>query len=226
MESSVPQPAPPTGPVNSSGRGSRRIFWIVGVLILIGLLAAGAVIAGAVGIILYKNYAGSAGGQTNSSSRTETSKSGSFPTTATETGSKTGALVENLKGRQKIGNFELQNVIPSGDSRTFANSLGEARAIYTNEGETVTLLAAEYASRSIASVEFGRMLGRERSRGAKVIVQPTVNRDSMNAAFETPALKTVAFCSWPEGKAVICNQISSASGGTIIEFRNALTGGQ
>lgn len=149
-------------------------------------------------------------------------KSGTFPMTIRTGKDRTNALVEDLKLRIKIDEFELQNVIPSGEVRTFRNSQGEAKAIYTRAGDTVTLTTAEYSSRTIASLEFGGMLGRERSRGARILSEPKFTVDAINAAFATDE-KIVAFCNWPAGKRVLCHQLRSPSGAALTDFQDALS---
>jgi hypothetical protein len=219
QHASTPDPDTP-------GKGSSRILIIVAMLVLIGVLAAGAIIAAAVGIMLYSRSSSSSAETNARAQQSGPPSGGTFPTPRPSGADKTDALVEALKRRTRIGDFELQNIIPSGDARIYGNSQGEARAVYTKGGDTVTLLAAEYASRAEASVEFGRMLGRERSRGARLVVQPKVNGDTINAAFESADEMSVAFCSWPEGMSVLCHQISSASGDAINEFRNSIRGTQ
>lgn len=150
---------------------------------------------------------------------------GNFPKKTPAGADKTDAIIGHLKKRSAIGSFTLQNIVPSADNKIYGNSQGEAKAVYTAGSTTVTFLVAEYRSASEASVEFGRFIGRERSKGSKILAPPKVVGKSINGEFENSNGRYVAFCNWPDGAAILCHLISAADAKQLNEFRSAIKAG-
>ncbi len=214
---------------NAPARNSSKILIIVIVVgVVLVLLLAALIIAAAIGFFVYT------GGTSQpervydpprpTSTRTPNERSKALKTTST--GDKTEALVEELKERPTIGGFSLQNIIPQYSNRLFNNSQAEVKGVYTANGKTVSLLVAEYDERTRATIGFGRMLGRERSRGATVTEQIRVAGSVINAAFTNGKNKSIAFCEWPDNEPVKCHLIGSDDEKALADFRDGLSTGR
>ncbi len=204
-------------------KSNKKIFIIVGVLVVL-LVGGLAIVGAAVGIVWYAS--------SKSSPRempfekpypdTNSNKNNGFSNTKPESKDKTNILIATIKKRSQVGDFALQNVVPTQSERTYKNSEGEVKGVYFGSGKTVTLLLAEYSNRGLAAIDFGRMMGTERSKGAKVVSKLKVSGNAITGAFENGKMKTFAFCNWPPDKAILCYQISSEDGTALVAFRKAL----
>ncbi|MBK9163397.1 MAG: hypothetical protein IPM21_05690 [Acidobacteria bacterium] len=214
-----------------TGKSSNATFIILAIVGVVILVFAALIIAGAVGIFLYTSRATVSESSVRESdlTRPTATQSPEPPATASRTttsGNKTEALIEAIKQKPTIGGFALQNVIPQQSNRAFNNSLGEVKGVYTANGKTVLFVVAEMEHRARATVEFGRMIGRERARGAKVTEQIRVKDGTINAAFENGNTKSVAFCNWPDKAPVLCHVVGSDDEKALIEFREGLASGR
>lgn len=215
----------PNAPAGNSSKTLIIVLVIGGVLIV---LVAAFVIAAAVGIYVFSGDRPEPDNvyypQRPTSTRTPSDRSNALKTQAN--GDKTDALVEELKQKPTIGGFSLQNIIPQHSNRIFNESQGEVKGIYTANGKTVHFLLAEYGDRARAAVEFGRMVGRERSRGATVTDQIRVSGGTINAAFTNGKANSIAFCEWPDNEPVKCHLIGSDDETALSDFRDGLTSGR
>lgn len=215
-------------PAPQPERSSKKLIIILAVIGVLVLLVAAAIIAAAIGMYIYTRESTTAEHVYDppKPTSTRTPASTSTDTVTSSDGNKTDALIEAVKQKSPVGGYSLQNVIPQHSNKAFNNSLGEVKGVYTANGNTVTFVVAELENRGRASVEFGRMLGRERSRGAKVTEQIRVKGTNINAAFENGKTKSVAFCNWPDKAPVLCHVVSSDDERALTEFREGLATGR
>ncbi len=215
-------------PAPQPERSSKKMIIILAIIGVLILLIGGLVVAAAVGIFIYTSGA-TTPERDYDPPRPTSSRTPASTTTNTGTstgGNKTDALIEAVKQKTPVGGYSLQNVIPQHSSRAFTNSLGEVKGVYTANGNTVSFVVSEIENRGRASVEFGRMLGRERARGAKVTEQIRVKGSTINAAFENGKTKSVAFCNWTDKAPVLCHVVSSDEEKALTEFREGLASGR
>ncbi len=203
-------------------KSNKRIFIIVGVLLVL-LIGGLAVVGAGVGIYIYANSGSSRREMpfekpTDLGDPNNKSLSNSKP----ESVDKNNILMETIKKRSQVGEFTLQSVNPSQSERAYKNAEGEVKGVYSASGKTVTLLVAEYSNRGLAAVDFGRMMGTERSKGSTIVSKLKVGGNAITGAFENGKIKTIAFCSWPPKKVILCHQISSEDGPALTAFRKAL----
>ena len=200
---------------------SRKTIFILAAAAVVLIVAAFLVIAAAVGIFIYAN------GRNSPPKRTfdKPANSSNVGTDQTPAGTDAVAkLIEDMKARPRVGRFKLDNIVPSRTDKAFKNSLGEITGVYSSDpGKDVTLLVASYENKGLAVIDFGRMLGAEGSRGARVVRKMEVKGKTISAAFEKGAKTTVAFCTWqqPE-KLVYCYRISSDDASAIKEFQGSV----
>jgi hypothetical protein len=203
-------------------KSNKKIFIIVGVLLVL-LIGGLAVVGAGVGIFMYAN-SGSSPREMPFEKPTDLGNPSnkSLTNTNPDRGDKNNILMETIKKRSQVGDFTLQNVVPSQSERAYKNADGEVKGVYSGSGKTVTLLVAEYSSKGLAAIDFGRMMGTERSKGSKIVSKLKVGGDAITGAFENGKIKTLAFCSWPPKKIILCHQISSEDGPALTAFRKAL----
>jgi hypothetical protein len=209
-----------------NGTSSKRTFIIVGAVAVVLLVGGGVVIAAAIGLFVFTNRLSDPPRDYDPPRPANLATNREFPKTQPDSPDRTEALINALKQRPTIGGFSLQNVVPAHSARQYQNSSGEVKGIYTSSGKTVTFLVAQYESKVFASVEFGRMIGRAKNGGTRIIDLPKVTGKTINARFETGTQTTVAFCNWPDNAAVLCHQVTSNDATAMDEFRAALKDGR
>jgi hypothetical protein len=195
----------------------------VAVVLLVG---GGIVIAAAIGFFVFTNRLSDPPRDYDPPRPANLGTNREFPKERPDSPDRTEALINALKQRPTIGGYSLQNVVPQHSARQYQNSSGEVKGIYTSSGKTVTFLVAQYESKAFAATEFGRMVGRAKGSGARVVANLKVTGKTINAAFENGIQKTVAYCNWPDGAAVLCHQVTSDDTAALDEFRNALKSGR
>jgi len=206
-----------------SGGSNKRLFIIIGAIIIAFVLIAFAVVAGAVGIFLYTSR--ESGYVAESSDKTENAAprnvaEGPLPPDPASN----DRLIAKIRERPAVGDFELQNVVPTYAGKEFLNSVGEVKGIYSGPGSVdLTMITAEYDSKTRVSSDFGRMIGRARAAGAKMVSKITVKGPMISAAYENGREKTIAFCNWQVETEVICNLVSSENGDAIAKFADAMS---
>ncbi len=215
----------PNAPARNSSKTLIIVLVVGGVLVV---LVAAVIIAAAIGIYVFSDRTSAPERDYDpprpASTRTPSDRAKALKTTSN--GDKTNELVEELKQKPTIGGFSLQNIIPQHSNRVFDASQGEVKGIYTANGRTVSFFIAEYSDRARAAVEFGRMVGRERSRGATITDQIRVAGGAINAAFTNGKNKNVAFCEWPDNEPVKCHLIGSEDEQALAAFRDGLSTGR
>ncbi len=137
-------------------------------------------------------------------------------------GSPTDNLVSAIRSRNKIGRFDLQNVVPTISTPTFINTIGEAKGIYISGGKTITFTVAEYRNKAQASVYLTRLIRMRSEKGAKILNKVQVNQNGVNGSFQDDKQTYYGFCNWPDGKASLCHLIAGDDAATVEEFRKAL----
>ncbi len=214
-------------PAPQAGKSSKKIFIILAVVGVLIVFGAAMIVAAAIGFYIYSSR--TTPERDYDPPKPAATRTPELPATASKTsntGNKTEALIEAIKQKSTVGGYALQNVIPQHSNRAFDNSLGEVKGVYTANGKTVSFVVAELEHRARATVEFGRMVGRERARGAKVTERIRVKGSTINAAFENGSTKSVAFCNWPDKAAVLCHLIGSDDEKALTEFREGLATGR
>lgn len=134
----------------------------------------------------------------------------------------TAAIVEQIRSNKAVGSYTLQNLAPVRENRAFMNSDGEAYGIYTAGNKTVRLLVAEYTDKSLASVDFGRMMANQKSAGATIVKKLRSKDGIMDAAFEKDRIKTIAYCIFTAEPRTICHMLSSENGSAITDFSESM----
>ena len=207
----------------AGGGSSKRLLIIVGAIIIAFVLIAFAVVAGAVAILLYTSK--DSGFVAESTDKTENAAprnaaDGPLPPDPASN----DRLIAKIRERPTVGDFKLQNVVPTYAGKEFLNSASEVKGIYSGPGSVdLTMITAEYDSKARVSSDFGRMIGRARAAGAKVVSKITVKGPMISAAYENGREKTIAFCNWQVETAVICNLVSSENGVAIAKFADAMS---
>lgn len=220
------EPVPPAPPAKSNTK------WIILALVLFLVVAVGAalIVAAGIGLYIYTAESDTAADKTTvvkpqlttSANNTTATKPGDDKPAPPDT-DKAAALTRVLEGRT-ISGFQLVNVVPVTTSRTFERSDAEVIANYRAPTGTVSLIVADYPSRTPVASDFGKMTGRERARKAKMTQNIAVKDRVISAGFETDSIKSYAFCNWPDNKAVLCHRIDAESAALLQQFRTALAG--
>ncbi len=209
---------------SAAGGGSSKRLWIIlGAIIIAFVLIALAVVVGAVGIFLYKSKESGFVAE-STDKREDAAPRNAADGPLSPNPASNDRLIAKIRERQTVGDFRLQNVVPTYAGKEFLNSTGEVRGIYSGPGSVdLTLITAEYDSKTRVSSDFGRMIGRARAAGAKMVSKITVKGPMITAAYENGREKSIAFCNWQVETAVICNLVSSENGDAIAKFADAMS---
>ena len=210
MQQIQPQDAP------EAGKGNKKfLFIVIGIVALI-LIAAFAIVAAAVGIYFY-----TAKPKTPPFERPMPVSTPVAPTRSAKSDT-TQNIIDVLKKWQTIGDFKLQNVTPTFSEATFDGSIGEAKGIFTLNGKTVIFIVAEYDSKTKAITKVTSIAAEQKKAGSKFDEGLKMTGSSITTQFTTAAMSAAVFCSWAEGKATLCHQISADDASTLRDFRKAL----
>lgn len=212
---------------NSTPQPENRRKWIFIVLALGGVLLIGAllIIAAATGIYFYTYNAGPSPRPFERPTNVRTadpSGSGNNNPTPPSSSTPTNNLVRVLRSRSRIGDFKLQNVVPTASTPTFANTIGEAKGIYVSGGRTITFTVAEYKTKAQAAVYLTRLLRERAEKGAKILDKAKVTQKGINGSFQDDKQTFYGFCTWPENKATLCHLIAGDDAAAVVEFNRAL----
>jgi len=213
-------PNVPAAPAKSS---NKKLILIVFAVLALFLFIGFAVVAVAVGMFVY-TASNESDQIPRSADKTVSNSRNAAEESERSNSPNNDRLIAKLRERSTVGEFKLQNVVPSYSNKAYLKSEGEVKGIYANgDAVKLTLISAEYSEKSKATSDFGRMIGRARASGAKMVSKITVKGKLMHAAYENGEDKTVAFCSWEVETSVICNQITSTNGDAIGRFADAMS---
>lgn len=138
----------------------------------------------------------------------------------------TDALINAIRKKSEVGDYKLQNVVPSFSAPLFSSSIGEAKGVYSSANSTVNFTAAEFDGKGRAAVSLTQMVRKRSEAGAKILTKVKVDKTGANATFEQNGHHNYAYCTWQTDKAVLCHVINAPDEKTVQDFRRSLNSRQ